>query len=92
MLLPLPCCFIMADDEADKDRILEKLTRQAHGALPNGTRIVKINSLADDANPDGTRGAVRGSHHFDNLIFYLVEWVTMPDAFACVSEERVRRE
>lgn len=36
-------------------------TREAIGAIPNGTRIAKTNSNPPDANQDGALGTVEGS-------------------------------
>lgn len=51
---------------------------QAKGAIPNGTRITKINSEPGDTNADGSTGRVLGSVCFDYeggpVIAYFVEW------------------
>lgn len=61
---------------------LGTFTRDQHpGALPNGTRVRKVNSEPGDTRPDGALGAVLGSVGADHLgIAYFVEWDSMPKA------------
>lgn len=52
---------------------------QAEGAIPNGTKIVKTNSVAGDATPDGMGGVVLGSMDSgDHGLLYFVEWDDRP--------------
>ena len=72
-------------------------SQQAEGALPNGSRIMKIDQSADDGAPRGTRGTVLGSldaanHDLDpgthGKFFYFVEWDTMPRvAVTCIGSK-----
>jgi hypothetical protein len=54
--------------------------RQADGAIPNGTVIVKIAvDEGGDIHPIGTRGAVLGSIRHPTLgYFYFIEWDPRP--------------
>jgi hypothetical protein len=51
---------------------------QAEGALPNGQRVVKVNSENGDSQRDGRRGTILGSLNSPKGIFYFVEWDTLP--------------
>ena len=56
-------------------------TDQAEGAIPNGTRIVKVNSEAEDAHVDGAPGVVIGSMaepEHPGRFGYFIEWDDMP--------------
>lgn len=75
--------------------------KQAPGALPNGTVIVKHNSKATDATKDGSLGKVLGSigptpealkAMFPGVnYFYWVEWNDDPGmAIGCV-DTKIRR-
>lgn len=59
------------------------------GAIPNGTRVVKVHAEAGDANPTGTRGTVLGSlAHPEVLageVLYFVEWDTQPRTAVAVA-------
>lgn len=51
-------------------------------ALPNGMRIVKVNSEKNDGTPDGTAGLVLGSFShpeiMEGVVFYFIEWANRP--------------
>ncbi len=49
-------------------------TNQELGAIPNGTRIEKVNSAVDDAHRDGAQGKVLGSVRPRIGYAYFVEW------------------
>lgn len=55
---------------------------QDDGAIENGRRIFKTNSMEGDATPDGTPGTVLGSVAVDvdgvRQFFYFVEWADKP--------------
>lgn len=55
---------------------------EAHGGLPNGTRIMKCNSESGDSRPDGVLGTVLGSLSHPDIqggkVFYFVEWDAVP--------------
>lgn len=55
-------------------------TRQAEGAMPNGTRIVKAAEDAPgDLTPMGSPGTVLGSmRHPEKGIAYFIEWDDKP--------------
>ena len=44
------------------DLLPKELHGEARGAIPNGTRIVKVFAEPGDANPVGTTGVVLASH------------------------------
>ena len=56
-----------------------------HGALPNGTRIKKVNSEPRDGHSDGDQGTVLASHGpveapgLGPELFYFVEWDSHPN-------------
>lgn len=66
----------------------------AKGAMPSGSRIVKSNSEADDATPDGTPGVVLGSLSHpsvhNGIVVYFVEWANRPKRAMAVMETKVR--
>ncbi|WP_028164140.1 hypothetical protein [Bradyrhizobium elkanii] len=67
-------------------------TKQAPGALPNGTQIVKVESEPRDANPIGTRGKVLGSiSHPDVGLGYFVEWSHLPGVPVFVVDWKIGR-
>ena len=60
--------------------------RQAEGAVPNGTAIVKVRSERGDAHRDGTPGVVLGSFRDADQLIYFVEWAPRPRvAVGCMS-------
>lgn len=63
--------------------------RQAEGAIPNGTVVVKTNSEKGDGTPNGTQGKVLGSLFVDVAgYFYFIEWDTMPTfAIGCIANK-----
>lgn len=69
--------------------------RQASGAIPNGTRIVKVAVDGDgstERNPIGTRGVVLGSVDGGPMgLGYFVEWDTMPRVACGVVAWKIER-
>jgi len=67
---------------------------QAEGAMPNGTRVVKTNSDAEDGHADGTPGVILGSMSHpeveDGAIFYFVEWAARPRTAVGIMGKKVR--
>jgi hypothetical protein len=68
---------------------VEYTTDQAEGAIPNGERVIKVNSEPGDSNPNGTGGVVIGSiavpkkaqdtlQRYDVKHGYFIEWDTFP--------------
>jgi hypothetical protein len=52
---------------------------EAPGAIPNGTRIVKVWSENDKETPVGTNGTVLGSISHPNVgLAYFIEWDSRP--------------
>ena len=67
---------------------------EAPGALPNGTRVCKVNSKPGDANPDGTLGVVLGSFPIEDpespaRHFYFIEWTGMPHVACGITDFRI---
>lgn len=48
--------------------------QQAAGAMPNGTRVMKVAAEKEDANPLGTLGVVLGSLMAKDKLMYQVKW------------------
>jgi len=69
-------------------------TQQAKGAMPNGTRIVKVKTEKGDANPVGTKGVIVGSLGHPSLadIGYFVKWDSAPDIPMVVLSWKIARE
>lgn len=65
-------------------------TKQAPGALPNGTRVSKVNSKPDDTHQDGALATVLGSIGVDEVIAYFVEWDDLPDIPVGIAGYRVK--
>ena len=66
---------------------------QAGGAMPNGTRIVKCNTVEGaDFHPDGTPGVVLGSMVVPETesYIYFVEWAPQPRVAMAVVGHRIR--
>lgn len=63
--------------------------RQADGAIPNGTLVIKTNSQPNDTTPDGVEGKILGSmFHASVGYFYFVEWTTTQGyAVGCVGNK-----
>jgi hypothetical protein len=62
---------------------------QAPAAIPNGTRVVKVNSERNDGHANGTNGMVLGSMShpdvMDGAVLYFVEWDSSPRvAVGCI--------
>lgn len=53
--------FLAADDPGTGSITMMLFTGQADGAIPNGTRVEKVNSEPGDSFPDGTEGTVLAS-------------------------------
>lgn len=78
-------------------------TRQAEGALPNGTRIRKSWSEPGDTTPVGTEGVVLGSLPCPNKLpdkpdlpesggfFYFVEWDNRPKTAIGMVARKIER-
>jgi hypothetical protein len=70
------------------------MRKQAEGAIPNGTRIVKINAEAEDAHQNGTPGVVLGSMMHPEIMngayFYFVEWAPKPRTAVGVMGMKIR--
>jgi hypothetical protein len=49
-------------------------TQQADDAIPNGSRVKKVNSEPEDFHNDGEEGLVVGSIKHENITFYFVRW------------------
>lgn len=73
---------------------------QAPGAIPNGQRIVKINTEPGDIHKDGDTGVVIGSidvvkaapslaNEHRTRFFYFIEWDAMPKVVVGVRESRI---
>jgi hypothetical protein len=73
---------------------------QAVGAIPNGQRVVKINSEPGDLNNDGDTGIVIGSidvvkaapslaNKYRARFLYFVEWEGMPKVVVGIKDWRV---
>lgn len=68
--------------------------KEAFGALPNGTRVVKKNSEPDDAHTDGETGTIRGSigaaGSADGICYgYFVEWDNLPGIPVFIVDTRI---
>lgn len=64
---------------------------QAPGAIPNGTRVVKVRGRVDDAHPLGSRATVISSFGptADNEYGYWVAWDDMPDIAVFVRGNKI---
>lgn len=66
--------------------------RQADGAIPNKTLVVKCNSGVGDLRPDGVIGVVLGSLYREDVGYvYFIEWSTNPRLAVAIAADRVRR-
>lgn len=75
---------------------LTTFTRVAPGALPNGTRVKKINSQPPDATQDGMLGTIEGSigpvvveGPFKDQYGYFVRWDHRKDLQVFITSTRV---
>lgn len=71
---------------------LAYIDRDAPGAIPRGTAIVKVFSEAADANPVGTKGKVFGSIRVDDRLGYFIEWETAPGLPVFVADFKIGRQ
>ena len=76
---------------------LAAIISEAPGALPNGTRILKINSKDEDTHGDGAAGTVTGSlsvpeepEFADETYFYFIEWDDLPALPIGIRGSRIR--
>lgn len=51
---------------------------QAPGAIPNGTRVVKVRTEPTDTHPIGSLATILGSIAAKGEVFYFVEWDAHP--------------
>lgn len=51
---------------------------QAPGAMPNGTRVIKVAGEPSDTHPIGARATVLGSVSTPANLAYFVEWDASP--------------
>lgn len=60
------------------------------GAIPNGTRIVKVNSEPNDGNKNGTPGTILGSvGHPEVGTGYFIEWDSTPNTAVFVMAKKI---
>ncbi len=84
----------------------EVLIGLAEGAIPNGARVVKVNSKPDDAHQDGALGTVVGALGPANEEvkaqlrgwgfppiewIYWVRWDDLPEIPVAISDHRIKR-
>jgi len=73
--------FVVSSNLAERrpgDLVVE-ITSEAKGALPNGTRVEKMNSEKGDNHRNGALGTVKGSVYDLRLGYlYFVRWDDMP--------------
>lgn len=73
---------------------------QAAGAIPNGHRIVKMNTQPGDLNRDGATGTVIGSidvvkaapslaNEHRTRYLYFIEWDEMPKVVVAIKDFRI---
>lgn len=67
-------------------------TDQAPGALPNDTRIRKVNAEPNDGHRNGATGRVLGSMRGGPILGYFVEWDDLPQMAMFVASSRIRRQ
>ena len=74
---------------------------EAAGAIPNGRKIVKINTQPGDINKHGATGTVIGSvdcvksapelaNRYRVRFLYFIEWHEMPNVVVAIKESRIR--
>jgi hypothetical protein len=81
----------------DPDWFGEYTRDQAKGAMPNGTRVRKVNSEAKDGHPDGSLATIIGSISAGPLgingvtirYLYFVEFDDLPHVGIGISEPRI---
>lgn len=61
------------------------------GAMPNGTRAVKVGSDDGDVHGDGAACTVRGSAMALGTVVYCVEWDDLPGVPVAIVARRLRR-
>lgn len=79
----------------------------AKGAIPNGSRIVKLDGEPGDASPAGTEGEVLGSFRVPEEVrtdarrmgirppdayFYFVEWANRPRSAVGLADWKIKRK
>ena len=81
---------------ADKG-IFGYIGKEAPGAIPNGTVVEKINSIAhEDGHVDGSRAKVAGSMCptddplAPDRFAYFVEWDDLPATYVFIAGHRIR--
>lgn len=68
-------------------------TNQANGAIPNGTRIVKVAREPGDITPLDTKGLVHGSIYSEKAGYaYFVEWDHLPRTVILVVGKKIERD
>jgi len=90
-----PGGFNLGPDEKNMGDVLRQANEQAEGAIPNGTRVEKINSNSSDAHVDGSEGIIVASvgpivHLGRMTISYFVCWDDAPDFPVGILDSRVR--
>jgi hypothetical protein len=69
------------------------LAGEADGAIPNGRRVVKVDSEPGDGTPLGTEGRVLSSIRDEQVapnVFYFVEWDSLPGTAVGVIDWKLR--
>jgi hypothetical protein len=79
------------------DEIVERMIGvQAPGAIPNGSRVIKVWSEPGDLHAIGSTATVLGSHEIEipetnmKIIGYFVTWDNMVGALAFVMDKKIR--
>lgn len=62
---------------------------QADKAIPNGSRVRKINSNPKDGHKDGDMGTVLASHFIKGIYMYFVSWDDRPTMPVGITGDRV---
>lgn len=85
--------FRRAKDYRAEDKLpVVLLESKVEGALPKGTRIVKLAHKEGDAHETGSGGVVLSSYGVPEMFGYFVEWDDMPGVPVFVASVRVRKE
>lgn len=81
-----------------KPELVMQYTGQAEGAIPNGTRVVKIVSDPGDYHSIGAKGTVRGSigptqfEEHGMVYGYWVQWDDVPEFTVFTSGYKLQAE